>query len=127
MYIMKIIPKFYHAVFDYMGGLLLLAAPNLLGFAEVGGAAVWVPRVVGLMVLMQAMMTDYELGLLKVLPITMHLMADYVVALLLIASPWVFGFSYVSRATTTVIIVGLLVLVLTMMTQPRGRPRAVLA
>ncbi|MFL6590879.1 MAG: hypothetical protein ACJ8M4_11990 [Chthoniobacterales bacterium] len=35
---MKIIPKLYHGVLDYMSGLLLLAAPNLLGFPDIGGA-----------------------------------------------------------------------------------------
>ena len=125
---MKIIPRFFHAVSDYLVGLLLLAAPNLLGFAEAGGAAVWIPRVVGLMILLQALMTDYELGLVKMLPIAMHLMADYAVGLFLLASPWLFGFSDRSRdATITVIVVGILVLGVTMMTEPRGRPRKVLA
>ena len=101
-------------------GLLLLVAPNLLDFADVGGAAVWVPRIVGLMILLQALMTDYELGLIKVLPIGMHLLADYVVGLVLLASPWLFNFSGRSReATITVVVVGILVLGVTAMTEPR--------
>jgi hypothetical protein len=65
----------------------LLAAPNLFGFAEVGGAAVWVPRVVGVIVLLQSICTRYELGLVKMLPMKMHLMNDYVASIFLAASP----------------------------------------
>jgi hypothetical protein len=125
---MKIIPKFYHGVLDYMSGLLLLAAPNLLGFAEAGGAAAWIPRIVGLMILLQAMVTDYELGLMKVMPIAMHLMTDYVVGAFLVAAPFLFGFYDRSpTAMVTLVVVGLLVLGSALLTQPRGRPRDVMA
>src|SRR4051812_12307576 len=125
---MKIIPKFYHGVLDYLSGLLLLAAPNLLGFADVGGAAVWVPRIVGLMILLQAAMTDYELGLMKVIPISMHLMTDYVVGIFLLLAPFLFGFYDDSRtATVLMIAMGIIALGAATMTQPRGRPREVMA
>jgi hypothetical protein len=124
---MKMIPKFFHAVADYLCGALLLLAPNLLGFADLGGAAAWVPRIVGLLVLGQAMMTDYELGLMKIIPIGTHLMADYLVGAFLLAAPWFFGFSAVRVPTVTLTVVGLLVLGLTAMTQPLGRQRKVLA
>jgi hypothetical protein len=124
---MKIIPRFFHGVADYVCGLLLLLAPNLLGFADTPGAAAWVPRVVGFMVLLQAMTTDYEVGVIKTLPIGMHLKTDYIVGAFLIASPWLFGFSQVSIATATLTVVGLLVIGLTAMTEPRGRPRKIMA
>ena len=124
---MKIIPRFFHGVADYVTGVFLLLAPNLLGFADLPGAAVWVTRIVGIMILGQAMMTDYELGLIKMIPIAMHLMTDYVVGVLLIAAPWVFGFSGVRVAVMTLTVVGLLVLGMTAMTEPRGRPRKIMA
>lgn len=124
---MKMIPRFYHAVADYLCGVLLLLAPNLLGFADVGGAAVWVPRIVGLLILGQAMVTDYELGLMKLMPIAMHLMNDHVVGAFLLAAPWLFRFSALRVPTLTLTVVGLLVLGLTAMTQPAGRPRKVMA
>jgi hypothetical protein len=124
---MKIIPRFYHGVMDYLTGILLLAAPSLFGFAVLGGPAAWVPRVAGLMILVQAMSTDYELGVMKMLPIGMHLMTDYVLGALLIASPWLLGFSGVRVATMTVVIMGALVIGLTALTQPRGRPREIMA
>ncbi|MEY2563464.1 MAG: hypothetical protein QOH88_1657 [Verrucomicrobiota bacterium] len=124
---MKIIPRFYHGVLDYLSGVLLLAAPNLFGFAEIGGATAWLPRIAGLMILLQALMTDYELGAMKVIPIAMHLMADYGIGVLLLVAPFLFGISGRSVAATVVLIVmALLVLGATAMTQPRGRPRETL-
>jgi hypothetical protein len=124
---MKIIPKFYHGVLDYMSGLLLLAAPNLLGFAEIGGATAWVPRIVGLVILGQALMTDYELGVMKFIPISMHLMADYVVGALLLVAPFVFGISRRSlTATILLVVMALVALGAAAMTQPRGRLREVM-
>jgi hypothetical protein len=110
-----------------MTGLLLLLAPNLLGFAHAGGSAVWIPRIVGLMIVLQAMTTDYELGLMKVVPIKMHLMTDYLVAAFLVISPWLFDFSRLTTAMVTMVVTGLLVGCTTLMTEPRGRPRNVMA
>lgn len=120
---MKIIPTFVHGIFDYIGGLVLLAAPNLFGFADAGGAAVWIPRVIGIIVLVQSICTNYEVGVVKLLPMKMHLMNDYIASLFLAASPWIFGFN--DRANNIWmphLLAGLGVFVLTLLTdnQPRG-------
>ena len=90
---MKTIPTYIHGVLDYVVGLALLLAPNLFGFADEGGAAVMVPRVIGVMILGMAVLTRYELGLFKLIPMPVHLVIDYVVPLILAASPWLFGFN----------------------------------
>ncbi|HYG24040.1 MAG TPA: SPW repeat protein [Verrucomicrobiae bacterium] len=90
---MKTIPTYIHGVLDYVVGLALLLAPNLFGFADEGGAAVMVPRVIGVMILGMAVLTRYELGLFKLIPMPVHLAIDYVVPLILAASPWLFGFN----------------------------------
>jgi hypothetical protein len=124
---MKIIPRFYHGVLDYLSGLLLLLAPNLFGFADLGGATAWVPRIAGLLILGQAMMTDYELGLMKVIPIGMHLKADYVVGAGLLVAPFVFGISGRSlTATVLLVVMALLAFGAAAMTQPSGRPREIM-
>jgi hypothetical protein len=124
---MKMIPKFYHGVLDYMSGVLLLAAPNLFGFSEIGGVTVWIPRIVGLMILLQALMTDYELGVMKLIPIGVHLMTDYIVGAFLFLAPFVFGISARSMgATVLLLVMAGLALGAAYMTQPRGRPREVM-
>jgi hypothetical protein len=123
---MKTIPTFVHGVGDYLGGIVLLLAPNIFGFADVGGAAVMMPRIIGLIVLLQAMTTRYELGLVKALPMKMHLMNDYVAALVLAASPWLFGFNHEkSNAWMPHLIVGIAILVFAAMTQTEPSRRGI--
>lgn len=81
-----------HGVMDYLMGVLLIAAPWLLDFAE-GRAETWVPVVLGVAMLGLALMTDYEVGVVKALPMSLHLTIDLISGLLLAASPWLFGFA----------------------------------
>ena len=76
---------------DYLMGVLLIAAPWLLDFDR-GGAETWVPVALGVLLLLQSLMTDYELGAAKVISMPMHLTIDLISGLLLAASPWIFGF-----------------------------------
>lgn len=112
-----------HGALDYIVGLALLFAPNLFGFAEHGGAAVMVPRIVGIITLVQSIMTRYELGLVKVLPMRMHLMDDYIVGAFLAASPWIFRFYDPANQRLWVphLVVGLAILVVTAMTEKEPR------
>lgn len=85
------IPTRIHGVLDYVMGALLIAAPWLLGFAN-GGPEQWVPVGVGAAVLLVAVFTDYELGLVRKIGVPVHLLLDGVAGAFLIASPWLFGF-----------------------------------
>ena len=115
---MKIIPTFVHGVGDYLGGIVLLLGPNIFGFSDIGGAAVMVPRILGVIILLQAITTRYELGLVKLLPMRVHLMNDYVASIFLAASPWLFGFNTApANAWMPHLIVGIAVFVFTLMTQ----------
>ncbi|HEX8279925.1 MAG TPA: SPW repeat protein [Chthoniobacterales bacterium] len=121
---MKIIPSFVHGIFDYIGGIALLAAPNIFGFADVGGAAVMIPRILGVIILIQSICTNYELGLLKVLPMKMHVMNDLIASAFLAVSPWLFGFAdEKTNAWMPHLVVGIAVFVLSLMTQTEPRMR----
>ena len=119
----KPIPTRVHGIADYLGGVALLLAPNLFGFSDIGGAAVWVPRVLGVVILVQSLATRYELGVVKLLPMRLHLMNDYAASLFLAASPWLFGFhDRPANAWVPHVVVGLGVFVLTLLTQTEPRP-----
>src|SRR4051812_12485772 len=90
---MKVIPTFVHGIFDYLVGIILLVAPNIFGFAGVGGPAVFIPRLIGALILIQSLMTRYELGVMKVIPMKTHLTLDYILTIVLALSPWLFGFA----------------------------------
>lgn len=89
---MRFIPTRVHGALDYATGLLLVAAPWLLGFAN-GGAAQWVPVLLGAGTVAASLLTDYEWGVARVIPMPVHLMFDFGTGLLLAASPWLFGFA----------------------------------
>ena len=89
---MRFIPTRTHGVLDYVVGALLIVAPYLLGFAD-GTAAQWVPQILGLVAIGGAMMTDYELGVMRVIPMPVHLGIDIASGVLLAVSPLLFGFA----------------------------------
>lgn len=89
---MRFIPTRIHGYIDYLMGVLLIAAPWLLGFAA-GGAETWVPVVLGAGVILYSLLTDYELGAVHTLSMPTHLWLDGLGGLLLLASPWLFGFA----------------------------------
>jgi hypothetical protein len=82
-----------HGVLDYITGVTLLAAPNLFRFDKLRGPAVLTARLAGIMVLMQAALTDYKLGLIKLIPLRTHLTIDMLSGPFLAMSPFLFGFS----------------------------------
>ncbi|MGN7722071.1 SPW repeat domain-containing protein [Chitinophaga sp. 22620] len=89
---MKIIGTKAHGYLDYIMGLLLIVSPWLFGFYR-GGAETWVPVVLGSATIIYSLLTDYELGLARVIPMKMHLILDGLSGMLLAASPWLFSFS----------------------------------
>ncbi len=89
---MRFVSTRAHGALDYLTGVLLIAAPYLLGFAD-GTAAQWVPIALGSGVLVYSLLTRYELGVMRLIPMPLHLMLDAGGGALLAASPWLFGFS----------------------------------
>ncbi len=90
---MRFISTYAHGAIDYMTGILLLLSPMLFGFEDVGGMAVTIPRILGIASLLMALMTRFELGVFKLIPMGVHLTIDVLSGLLLAASPWLFGFA----------------------------------
>ena len=93
-----------HGVLDYVVGILLIAAPWLFNFDD-GTAAQWVPVVLGIIVLLMSLATDYEMGAMKMIPMSAHLTMDVIAGIFLAASPWLFGFA--DRVYLPHLIVGL--------------------
>ncbi len=89
---MRFIPTSVHGVIDYLWGVALLSTPWLLGFADVP-AAKWVAVVFGVGALLYSALTAYEVGVLRLLPMPLHLIFDGIGGLALAASPFLFGFA----------------------------------
>ena len=120
------IPPFVHGVLDYGLAALLIAAPFLLAFDSDTATAVAI--VAGIAVLMLGAFTAWTTGIVKSIPPVAHAMLDYPLAALLIAAPFLFGFTDDGAATAFFIVVGVAGLLLTIATRftpegtaPRGR------
>lgn len=88
---MRFIPTRVHGPADYLMGLLLIASPWIFDFADVG-AAKWIPIILGAGVILYSLFTDYEWGFRRSMPMPVHLWLDGLGGLLLVISPWLFGF-----------------------------------
>jgi hypothetical protein len=115
-----IVPPFAHGVLEYGAGVLLLAAPFLLGFDS--DAATAIAIIAGLGVLVLAAATASSTGLAKVIPLGVHVLLDLAVVGVLVAAPFLFGFSDDGGPTAFFIILGVWHLLLTIAT--RFKPRA---
>jgi len=120
------IPPFVHGVLDYGLAALLIAAPFLLAFDSDTATAVSI--VAGIAVLMLGAFTAWTTGIVKSIPPVAHAMLDYPLAALLIAAPFLFGFTDDGAATAFFIVIGVAGLLLTIATRftpegsaPRGR------
>jgi general stress protein CsbA len=89
---MRFISRKIHAVLDYISGVLLIASPWLFNFADIA-AAKWVAIIAGIVILGMSLLTDYEGGIKKIIPMSGHLTMDVIVGILLAVSPWLFNFS----------------------------------
>jgi len=73
-------------------GVVLVAAPWIFGFSDVASAK-WTAIGVGLAILATSVMTNYEWGITRLIPMHAHLVSDAALGIFLAASPWIFGFA----------------------------------
>lgn len=126
----RFLPTSVHGVLDYLVGIALIAAPWIFGFAYVGGAAVYVPIILGIALIVYSLVTKYELGVpgIKFLPMPYHLVIDFVAAAFLAASPWIFGFaSKPLNVWLPHLVVGIVVIVVVLVSQTHPRMAATAA
>lgn len=88
----RFIPTSVHGVLDYVHGTALLAAPELLQTKDEPQAAL-VSRLAGGGATAYTLMTDFELGIVRALPMRTHLRLDAMSGVLLAAAPWLFGYA----------------------------------
>jgi len=113
------IPLFVHGMIEYVAAAALLAAPFVLSFDA--GAATAVSLIAGVFVLVVASCSDGPTSLVDQIPVPVHFTLDWLLAIALIASPFVAGFS--DETEPTVFLLGLGVLGLLVTIGTRYRPR----
>lgn len=112
------ISRFLHGVIEYAAGVLLVASSFIFGFED--GAAVAVSIVAGIVALIIAASTEGPSSLVNSIPISVHVLLDYALAAILIAAPFLFGFTGESAPTAFFIVLGVMHLLITIGTRFRA-------
>ncbi|MHA4739129.1 SPW repeat domain-containing protein [Dyadobacter sp. MSC1_007] len=89
---MKLFSTSTHAKIDYLASIFFMASPWIFGFKE-SVPATWTMIAIGLMALLMSLFTDYEGGMVRSIPMRVHLTADVFAGAFLASSPWLFGFA----------------------------------
>jgi hypothetical protein len=120
MSLVRLLPAWFHAIADYaVAGTLIVVAAAVGGSTEAVTAGV----VIGVVVLVVSMLTKYPLGVVKVLPFTVHSAGDYLAAALLVLSPFALGFNNSdSGLTAFYIVAGIAVLAVSLITNYQYSP-----
>jgi hypothetical protein len=114
------IPAVVHGAIEYAAAALLILAPFLFAFDSGGATAA--SLVLGLLVLVFTATSALPTGLVKGVPASLHVVGDLVLAVLLVALPFILGFRAETAPTAVFISLGVAHVVITIGTRfPDGR------
>jgi hypothetical protein len=102
MSLIRLLPAWLHAIADYAVGASLIVLALIVGGSA---AAIATGVVVGATVLGVSMLTNYPLGVKKVLSFQLHSAGDYLAATLLLVAPFALKFNHSDAGLTALYIV----------------------
>jgi hypothetical protein len=109
------IPRFVHGLIEYAAGVVLIFAPFLLAFDS--NAAFALGIIAGVVVIAVAASTEGPTSLIDSIPISAHLLLDFALAAVMIAAPFLFGFSDETAPTAFFLVLGVAHLLVTIGTR----------
>lgn len=89
----RFITRRIHAYLDYPVALSLIAMPFVLGLGASNPLAKWLAVATGVAAFLLTILTDHELGVIRVLPYWFHVAVDRLVGFIFIAAPFALGFT----------------------------------
>ena len=84
------VPLAIHGLLEYGLGVLLIASDSLVSFDEEGARVASI--LIGVAVLSITALSDIPTALLRRIPLSSHILLDYVFGIVLIVSPFLLGF-----------------------------------
>jgi hypothetical protein len=116
------LPPLIHGSVEYVAGVLFIVAPFLFDFVD--GKATAASIAVGLVVLALTASSVLPTGLVRAVSVSVHVTADVVLALALVALPFGLGFADEGPPTALFLSAGVVHLLLTIATRfPSDSPR----
>jgi hypothetical protein len=118
--IARLVPQDIHSVMDYVDGLTVAAGMLL----DDNAAACTASIALGASAVATALMTDYRLSAMKLIPIRTHEVIDHVWGLSCIAAPFLLGYwKKAPRVAMTHVMTGAMNIVLSLFTDYRAYKR----
>lgn len=115
---MKFLSSKVHTIIGVIVGIALIFAPQLFGFSD-NQTASMVPIYVGIFIIISELITTSRISPLKLVPMRIHLVLDYLTGIFLALSPWLFGFANApANAWVPHLVVGILVVGYALVTNP---------
>jgi hypothetical protein len=114
----KLITKKQHGLIDYSYAVIVPMLPHIAGFKQQKNARETC-YALGAGALMYSLLTKAPWGLFPVIPFKKHLKMDISASTLAIASPWLLNFSRKRAPRNTLIVVGILGLAASLLTDKR--------
>lgn len=110
---MKIITPKLHGYLDFLTVAIFLMAPSLLGLSGLPATIAYGLAVIHLAV---TLITDFEYGVVKILPFKVHGLIERIVGPLLVALPFVLGFTGQGAAVYFYVVIGAVIIAVGLVT-----------
>ena len=95
---MRFVTRTIHAYLDYPVALSLMVLPFVLGLGAGNPLARWLAVATGATAFVLTLLTDHELGVVKLVPYRLHVAVDRLVGAVFIAAPFALGFTGLDAA-----------------------------
>ncbi len=94
----RFVTKTIHAYLDYPVAIALITLPFLLQLGNSHPAARWLSVGTGVAAFFLTVFTDHKLGVIRVIPYSLHLAVDFAVGVVFVAAPFVLDFTGIDAA-----------------------------
>lgn len=106
---MKILSPRIHGYLDYILVALFLLAPTFFGMSNVPSAISYALAAIHLT---ETILTAFPMGLVDLIPFTIHGASEFLISFVLMAMPWVAGFAAEASARSFFVGAGILIFVI---------------
>jgi hypothetical protein len=111
-----------HTIIGFIVGIALVLAPNIFGFSDVEGAAVDIPRILGVIIILSELTARGSFSGVGFISMRAHIGLDVILGAFLAASPWLFSFTDEgANAWVPHLVVGIAIIGYALATSPNPR------
>jgi hypothetical protein len=114
---MKILDPKIHGILDYAVVVAFAVAPSVVGLAGLPAAILYALAAIHLLL---TLVTDFPLGVAKIVPLRVHGAIELIVSLALVALPWILNFSSDPTARVFYVVAGVVIFAVWLITDYRG-------